>query len=548
MKLRSILSLVLALAMAVSMLAACGGDKTPSKEPTTTAATTTAGGTTQVQEKPVLDLSIYHWALSEFDPSKDEFAKMISEKFKVNITPVVYQESDQLKLAAASQSLPDIFDFGVLYDISTYNQWINQGLVRDIPEDMLNRFPNTKTLCENNSTWVASKELNGKIWFIPRNTSTDPKLYKTGWTGYYYRKDWLKNVGITKPIETWEEFYQAMKAFVEKDPDQDGAADTGGVTCNTAWMIIDSFSAWGLNCEDWIYEGGKWIPGYLSDKAIEPLKFWNKMFNEGLVDPEFGDNTAQQAMQKFAGHNFGAIIRNADTYWIWNVMYNQFGNANPDLGDPAEIVECANCFKVDANSQPLYVERCDPDGIMFNANLSDEKLERYLEIHEWMTTEEAKYYTLGFEGKEYMIDENGQIVLFNDPETGMPYAINKKYPATGMLTMVSWRFENDIDPDWPSGYMPTADVRRTVKGIAARNMAERDPHPLKQNIKLRLVSTPSKDLATGVDFATEYALIIMSKEPVEQAFARAKENMLAQGIQPAIDEVNQAAAQLGINP
>lgn len=547
MKLRSILSLVLVLVMAASVIAACGKDAGTGGGTTTAATTTstTSGTTTQtVQEKPVLDLTIHHWALSNFDPATDDFAKLVSEKFKVNIKAVVFEDDQQLKLAAASQSLPDVFDFGVLYDVPTYNQWISQGIVRDIPEDMLNKFPNTKALCENTSTWVASKELNNnKIWYIARTTSTDPTIFKTGWTGYYYRKDWLANVGITKPIETWDEFYQAMKAFKENDPDQDGAADTSGVTCNTAWMMIDSFSAWGLNCEDWVSEGGKWIPGYLSDKAIEPLKYWNKLFNEGLIDPEFGNNTAQQAMQKFAGHNFGAIIRNADTWWIWNVIVNQFGNANKDLGDPLELITVSNNFKLNANSQPMYVERCDPDGVMFRADLPDEKLERYLEIHEWMTTEEANLYSLGFEGKEYTKDASGKIVTFNDPDTGKPYDIAKRYPATGMLTLVSWRFENALDPNWPD-----TTIRAPIKEIARKNMEERDPYPLKQNIKLRLVSTPSKNLAVDADFGTEYALIIMSKDPVETTFAQAKEKLLATGIQGAIDEVNAAAAQLGINP
>jgi len=546
MKIRSVLSLLLVLIMAASVLAACGGDKGKTAEPTTTATptTSTADATTQeVKEKPMIDLTVYHWALTEFDPSKDEVAKLIQEKFKLNIIPVQFQ-GDQLKLAAASNTLPDVFNFGVMYDVSTYNQWIAQGIVRDIPDDMLAKFPKTKTLCENTNTWVAAKELNGgKAYHLARPTATDPTIFKCGWTGVYYRKDWLRNVGLKERIETWDEFYEAMKAFKEKDPDQDGAADTGGVTCNTGWMIMDTFSSWGIEPGQWISEGGKWIPGYLSDKCIEPLKFWNKMYNEGLVDPEFGNNTAQQAMQKFAGHNFGAIIRNADTYWIWNVIVNQFGNTNPDLGDPLELIECSNMFKADPNKPPVFFERMDPDGNMFRADLSDEKLERFLELYEWMLSEEARYLKLGFEGREYTIDDQGRVVSFNDPETGKPYDIGKKYPATGILSMVSWRFEDAMDPKWPD-----TRIRAPIKELARRNMEERDSNKTPSNVKLALVSTPSKDLATGVDFMTEFSLIIMGTEPVEAAFARAKENMLAQGIQPAIDEVNLAALELGITP
>lgn len=542
MKLRSILSLVLVLVMAVSVFAGCGGNNGGSQNATTTTTAATGDTTSEVGEKAPVDLTIFHWNLTEFDPSNDEVAKMISEKFNVNITPVRFEE-DQLKLAAASQTLPDVFDFGVMYDVPTYNNWINQGIVRSVPEEMLNKFPKTKELNESINTWVAAKELNDGIYHLARSTSTDPTIFKTGWSGIYYRKDWLKNVGIDKPIENFEEYYQAMKAFVEKDPDQDGAADTGGVTFNTGWMILDTFPAWGADPGGWVFEDGKWIPGYLSDKNLEPLKYWNKMFNEGLVDPEFGNNTAQQAMQKFAGHNFGSIIRNADAYWMWNVIVNQFGNANKDLGDPLEIVECSNIFAKDANSSPVFFERADPDGIMFNASLSDEKLERYLEIHEWLYSDEARFLQLGFEGEHYKFDDSGKIISFNDPETGKAFDIKKMYPATGILTMISWRFEDNVDPIWPD-----ATIRADIKEKALANMKARDANPTPSNIKLQLISTPSKDLATGVDFMTEFSLIVMSKESVEQAFEKAKQNMLAQGIQPAIDEVNAAAAELGITP
>lgn len=548
MKLRTIISLVLVLVMAGSVLAGCGGggsqQAATTTTPTTTSSTETSeGSTTQVAQKPHIDLTIYHWALNEFDPSKDEVAKIISEKFNVSITPVRFETSDQLKLAAASQSLPDVFDFGVMYDVPTYNNWINQGIVRSIPDELINKFPKTKELNESINTWVAAKELNGAAYHLARSTSTDPTIFKTGWSGVYYRKDWLKNVGLNDVIKTWDEYYQAMKAFKEKDPDQNGVADTSGMTCNTGWMILDTFPAWGADPGGWTYEDGKWIPGYLSSVNIEPLKYWQKLFNEGLIDPEFGNNTAQQAMQKFAGHNFGSIIRNADTYWMWNVIVNQFGNANPQMGDPVELVECSNIFAVDENTPPRFLERADPDGIMFRADLSDEKLERYMEIHEWMYSEEARFLNLGFEGKHYMVGDDGKIVSFNDPETGQPYDIGKLYPATGMLSMISWRFEDNVDPKWPD-----ARIRANIKEKAIANMKERDANPWPANIKLMLVSTPSKDLASGVDYMTEFSLIIMGKEPVEQALAKAQANMLAQGIQPAIDEVNAAAAELGITP
>jgi hypothetical protein len=175
--------------------------------------------------------------------------------------------------------------------------------------------------------------------------------------------------------------------------------------------------------------------------------------------------------------------------------------------------------------------------------MSDEKLERYMEIHEWMLTEEAKYLQLGFEGTDYQKDANGKVISFNDPDTGKPFDIITKYPATGMLTMGSWRFDDSIDLNWPN-----TNIRADIKQVAIDNMKQRDPYPLKENLKLRLVPTPAKDLVMNTDFVNDYSVMIMGKEPIETAFAAMKQKLLDSGLQAAIDEVNAEAVKLGINP
>lgn len=562
MKIHRILALVLVLALAVTLCAACSGT-TETTEPvtsTTTAATTgtqetsgqTSGQTTATQETtaqsettpaelPELELTVNAWSINTFDPEADAFAKIIKDKFKLIIKPVIL-EGDGLKLAAASKSLPDIFGTGPLWDVTTFNSWVNQGIVRDIPEDMLHKYPTISQHMTNNRSAVAARELYGKYWYLVVPNCLKDDVYKVKWSGIYYRKDWMANVGITEVPSTFDELYTMLKAFVENDPNQNGKDDTYGITLNGGmWFFSEWFTNWGVDTEGWQIEDGQWIPGYLSRKNIEPLKLIQKMFHEGLIDTEFTTNNPTQAMQKFSGDTFGVILRNADTYWMWNVIKNQFGGAHKEIQDPFTVVGLLPPMSKDASSEPAIAEAIDHDGVQFRAGLEDEKLDRYLALHDWLMTDEARYYKLGFEGEHYSKDSDGKIVTFNDPNTGRPYAIWQMYPATGLLDFVTWGLDTDADLNWPS-----LDYREDLKMVAKEFRDANNQYPYQVNIEPMFISTPAKD-TFSFDAMGEFALMVMGDESIDTAFETFITKAMDAGARQAIDELNAEANRLGID-
>lgn len=140
--------LLLSVVMAVSMTA-CGSSNTTgtaeatdtteaATEASTDASTEAATDTAGDYSEP-LNISVAFWdsetALSSAD---DAMRKALEDKFNVtfeakNITWDDYQQ--KIQAWAASDSLPDIFAIDAI-GTSNYFDWINDGLVAALPEDL----------------------------------------------------------------------------------------------------------------------------------------------------------------------------------------------------------------------------------------------------------------------------------------------------------------------------------------------------------------------------------------------------------------------------
>lgn len=547
MKRRSTIALILACLMIVLVFTGCskgnenGQDKTPVDNPVKTDDPAKENDSDpQPVERQALTLSVYAEGLESFDPANDEIAKIMQDKFNITFEPIVFEE-DGLKLAAASRSLPDVFETAPLFDVSLFNNWIRQEIVREVPDELINKYPAIKELMETNKTAIAAKKLLGKNYMVVKPNALDSSIYKVAWQGIFYRKDWAAKVGITKAPETYEELYDMLNAFVNNDPDGNGIKDTFGLTSNSIGLMTPWFTSWGVNVEEWIVEDGQWIPGYLSKKCIEPLRFIQRLYQDGLLDSEFAQNSPVQSMQKFSGNNFGAIARNSDVYWIYNVIKSQFGGANPDAGDPLELVGLVPPLAVDSSSQPAIAEYVDAYGVQFRNDLEDEKLDRYLEFHNWLLSDEAKYLlNLGIEGTHYSKTADGKIVTFNDPVTGQPYEISKLYPATNIKSIASWQFDLDADFNWPS-----TTIRDDIKQVAKEIRDLRNQFIFPTTIEASLISTPAKD-SLEQTFYDDFSQMVMSKDDIEATFTQYVKDQLAIGTQDAIDEVNAEIERLGI--
>ncbi len=552
MKKRSIVALMLAVVMLVTMFSAAGCGK--KQEPTTTEQTTTqpaqtsqqTGEQPSVKEREVIELKTTTSDFVEFDETKDEIAKYIYETFKIKFIPQpteVGQEQQQVMLWAASDSLPDVLEGNLhWWGVRRWQEFIDSGYIRPVPDEMINKFPRIKEMTDSYVYADVVRKLKGQLYGIPKPNQSK-NIYETDWVAIYYRKDWMNNVGITKVPETLDEFYEMIKKFAHEDPDRNGKNDTYGITAPGLGTLNWFFGGYFGIAGGWVWdkESGKWTRADFSDEYIPLLEWYQKIYKEGILDPEFSMLGALQAIQRFASNISGTLVRNADVHWVNRTILQEFGGANPDAGDPYELVGTIPALLVEGKT-PKREANAPHQFIEFNAKtMDDEKLERYLEFHEWLLSDEGiRLMRLGFENKHWKFDEQGRIVTMNDPETGQPYEVWKIYPAATLYQLSSWGFDLNIDMNWP-----TPGIDRRAKEITLQNIEIWKKYKYVPDFRTTVIQTQAQE-TYKLDTTTDWTNIIMGDKPAAEAFKQWVQDQLQKGGQAWIDEFNAEAQKLGI--
>ena len=251
----------------------------------------------------------------------DWIKKKVLEDEGIHVTFVQVPRSDEtqtLNVLMASNSAPDICytynndlityysELGGLVDLAPYVDTLlkdyDQFLGMDPGvegERLINRMKDRQT---------------GKLYMIPG------RYMYTASQNLFIRKDWLDKLGLSIP-KTKEEFYNALVAFKEKDPGGIGKNRIIPFTMTadvrwTAGIIVDPFIDPYLSSKErWIntvIDRNVLLPGYK-----EGFRFLNKMYNDGLIDPNFPlyrDDREMENLLKagFAGsfaHNWDQIYR-----------------------------------------------------------------------------------------------------------------------------------------------------------------------------------------------------------------------------------------------
>jgi putative aldouronate transport system substrate-binding protein len=533
MKFKSTMALLIALVMVMTAFVSGCGNKN---------ADSTSGSTVSTQDtqkdKKEIEISVAFWDFQEF--GNDEIGKKIADdlKIKIKTMPLSWDnDMEQVKLFGASGNMPDIFaTYTVDTDPTRFYTWLDQGLTRTVPDELVNKYPTVKSIFEKDPVVNAVKTIKGAYTYIPRPGSLK-NYYKASQQVVYYRKDWMANVGIAQAPQTMDEFYTMLKAFTFNDPNKNGKADTYGLT--TAGLNPTMFSIWGLDMDSWVKENGKLIPAYFSQKAVEPLKYFRKLYDEKIYDPEFAKNGYKQAIQKITTNTFGVLARNGDLHWINKTIVGNWAAANTDVADPLTVWGVLDPLKKDANTDPSWQQFVDAGGTEISSKVDDEKLDRILEMYEYLMKPEVRTMLMyGIEGVDYKIVD-GKMEKTIDPATNEPVNVNSKYPSTMMACLTDWYWDNDIDSPYTDFTQPIKDLAKSVRDKANAVALKDDLLPV------RYISTPAKD-TTNIVWLDAYTQIVMGKEDVQAMFDKFVKESMDKGMATAIDEVNAKAAELGI--
>lgn len=295
------LAMLMASVMAMS-LSACGNDKAPAKSGDGTGNENVAENADPYgaySETVVMNIGKFFGTPVELPDGRSRDDNALRDYIKetlnleYNFTLETMGAEDyqrQMSLAIASEELPDVM---AITDRNVLDELMENDLIADLT-DVFNAYAGDymkEVYNTYNYPILDRVTYDGKMMALPRCA---PEMGTLVWI----RQDWVDALGLTldadgDKIISRDELQMVAQEFLEKDSGASGnpvglAVSTaiGEGSSQTLNAVDDSFGAFPAR---WLKsEDGTVYNGFASPEMKEALQWWAEMFQEGILDPQFG--------------------------------------------------------------------------------------------------------------------------------------------------------------------------------------------------------------------------------------------------------------------
>ena len=448
---------VVSLLVVSQILAACAPAATPTEaampEPTQAPAQQEPTAMPQPTTPPEpVDITLWAQAtVTEAGAPPDDWIayQTIKDELNINLTYVIVPTGEdgeaKLNAAAAANDLPDLFQVVKANNDNRggLKQLVDLGLVAPV-EDMMPLMPERIKLHYNDPLLISLVTFDGHQYGLPE----PPPIPKR--EGLVIRKDWLDKLRLAVPT-TPEELLDVAKAFTTQDPDGNGKNDTygfGGFITgdglgNRFDFIMGAYGVPGL----WNFTGkGDFGLMVRNPQYKDALAYFKSIVDAKVIDPDWPTLKRDDFRARWKQGLFGIMWE--DFAALSNKSnYTPFDENFPD----------AEWVPVPAPKGPngdayygVYTGRGQIFAVSQKA-VDEGKQEAIARLLEWMATD--GYYLLGFgeEGKNFIIDDKGNISTEGlDP--AQAYTSQERQPYTQMRNqLIFYNSQQEITaryPDW----------------------------------------------------------------------------------------------------
>lgn len=410
---RKVVSLMLVSAMVAGMLAGCGSDSGSSKGGSSTetgsAAEASSSGETADDADDKSPITFEYFNADGKNGNWDNpVAKAITEATGVTLDvsyPVASQgdAKEDVALMIANDEYPDM-----IYAKSSATDLYQAGALIDMT-DLIEKYgPNIKKMY--------GAELEKLKW-----SQDDPGIYqlsyagvnqKTLTTGGSCQIQWaaLKENDYKYP-KTLDEYEKMIKSYLAAHPKTEDGLDMIGITMSASdwhWMITLGNPA-GL-LADASPDNGQWIIDdeynvhykHVTDEEKEYFKWLCRMYNEGILDPNFATQTDDDYIAKVAS---GRVVAITDAEWHYSQCEATLvadGKVDQTyVGLPVTLREDQ------VEKALLYQGTTVGWGIGITKSCEDPV--RAIKFLDYLCSDEGQIlYHWGIEGENYFLDDNGQ--------------------------------------------------------------------------------------------------------------------------------------------
>lgn len=543
---KRIISLVVAFMLIAMLTVGCGNVNSNSTEEQSNITTEAVEGSGNVVTDDTVkydkNIKISATALQideGYDYQNDQMVTYFQDKFNVTLEliPISWSNwTDKNRVWISSGDMPDITFWDFNY--TDYNNYAEQGLIRELPEGIDEKYPNLAA--EMKKTQISDfvkANMDGKLYMVPKVVFFDkPADIITSHISIYYRKDWADKVGIeVGNTISLAELAQLSKAFSEQDPGGNGAGKTVGFASTPTNVLNTYLSVYSPSYANFYKKDGSYVWGPADPKTLEGLKALKTAIDDEVIYRDFFTAKAPaDYLQLFYAGKTG-IINHMAAYGMVYQVAKDFGKANPDL-NPEEAVGV--CVPVDDAGMWHGQEATNYwAASLFNPSIDDEKMDRILALMDYVSTQEGQdIINIGFEGKDYT-KENDQITITRDLDSeGNFIPMSDSYKSFFFWAWFTVLWDN-YDVNNPS--IPDY-VKETVSDLYQVRAASTDISMV--DFDLLTFSAPNIDKSRSIKIDEELTQVVLKDGDLEQnwnEWVKSKEPI----INPSLDELNEAFAK-----
>ena len=410
---RKVVSLMLVSAMVAGMLAGCGSDSGSSKGGSSTetgsAAEASSSGETADDADDKSPITFEYFNADGKNGNWDNpVAKAITEATGVTLDvtyPVASQgdAKEDVALMIANDEYPDM-----IYAKGAATDLYQAGALIDMT-DLIEKYgPNIKKMY--------GAEMEKLKW-----SQDDPGIYQLSYSGVNQKTlttggscqiQWaaLKENDYKYP-KTLDEYEKMIKSYLAAHPKTEDGLYMIGITMSASdwhWMITLGNPA-GL-IADASPDNGQWIIDdeynvhykHVTDEEKEYFKWLCRMYNEGILDPNFATQTDDDYIAKVAS---GRVVAITDAEWHYSQCEATLvadGKVDQTyVGLPVTLREDQ------VEKALLYQGTTVGWGIGITKSCEDPV--RAIKFLDYLCSDEGQIlYHWGIEGENYFLDDNGQ--------------------------------------------------------------------------------------------------------------------------------------------
>jgi len=330
MEIKKILAGMTAAVMLGSVATACGKSSDSSSDvPNSNSASddsdgadASGNGNSAVTDGDPVQLTVYSQLANYSGKLTGWFAEVLKREFNVEMT-IIPDTDGMFDTRMESGNLGDIVIFGS--NGSDYQRAAKEGMLFDWNEDdiLTDYGPYIKEhmpyAIENNASLNESFGAGHVVYGFGHNVATSPEDHEAFFYTMDVRWDLYKELGYPE-INNLDEFYDLMLKMKEISPTDENGAETYAVSLWPDWdgnmvMYVKAFATayWGYDemgfglydvetgdYHDALEENGPYL---------KSLKFFNKLFQAGLIDPNSMTQTYNEMSEKVqAGGTFFSIF------------------------------------------------------------------------------------------------------------------------------------------------------------------------------------------------------------------------------------------------